>query len=393
MSTTRSGRLADLSPAGLTNGVVGFIFAATGPVALVLAALSRGGLGEADIASWLFGGFVINGLFTLAFSWHFRQPLVFLWSIPGTVLVGQALTHMSYAEVIGAYVATGALMLVLGLTGVVNRAMSAVPMPVVTAMVAGVFMQFGIDWLHAFGTDFWIAAPMTAVFFAMTAVPAAARAVPPIIVALAVGIAATVMLGAVTPGPPMSFALAAPKLTMPVFSWAAMIELVVPLAITVLVVQNGQGIAVLTAAGHKPPVDTSATACGIGAMLTGVVGTVPTCLAGAVMAILVSGDARERHYAAGMVLGSLGIAYGLCAPMIARLALAAPKALIATLAGLAMLRVLQGAFAASFNGAYQLSALITFLITVSGVTILNIGAPFWGIVLGWLASRVLEREG
>ena len=37
-----------------------------------------------------------------------------------------------------------------------------------------------------------------------------------------------------------------------------MAELVVPLAITVLVVQNGQGIAVLTAAGHDPPVDSIA---------------------------------------------------------------------------------------------------------------------------------------
>ena len=385
--------LWSLPTASLVNGLVGFIFAATGPVALVLAALARGGLGEPEIASWLFGGFFLNGFLTVAFSIWYRQPLVFLWSIPGTVLVGQALGHMSYPEVVGAYFATGALMLALGASGVVNRAMSAVPMPVVLAMVAGVFLQFGIDWIKAFGTAPFIAAPMTAVFLALSAFPAAARVVPPMVVTLGVGIAAAILTGSVVPGPPLQLALAGPQLIVPQFSWAAMLELVVPLAITVLVAQNAPGFAVLTQAGHTPPVDRIASACGVGAMVTSLVGTVSTCLAGAITGILVTGDKRETQYISGVVVGTLGIGFGLAAPMIARLSLAAPQAMIATLAGLAMLKVLQTAFIGAFQGRYAMSALITFLITVSGITVLNIGAPFWGIVLGALSARVLEREG
>ena len=63
---------------------------------------------------------------------------------------------------------------------------------------------------------------------------------------------------------------------------------------------------------------------------------------------------------------------------------------IATLAGLAMLRVLQASFATAFEGRFGFGALITFLITVSGISVANIGAPFWGLVFGYIASQLLE---
>jgi benzoate membrane transport protein len=157
-------------------------------------------------------------------------------------------------------------------------------------------------------------------------------------------------------------------------------------------VHNGQGIAILKSAGHKPPVTKIAAACGIGSMITSAVGTVSTCLGSNVIAIIVTGDRTERHYIGALVVGLLGIVFGLVAPMIARLALAAPRALIGALAGLAMLRILQQVFTAAFTGLYRQSALISFLITVSGVTIMNIGAPFWGVVFGSLFARLIERK-
>jgi benzoate membrane transport protein len=104
-----------------------------------------------------------------------------------------------------------------------------------------------------------------------------------------------------------------------------------------------------------------------------------------------SGD-RKRHYTAGIFVGVLALAFGLFAPVFTRLMLGTPKAFIAALAGLAMLRVLQSAFTVSFRGAFALGALVTFLVTVADVPILNIGAPFWGLVSGYIASRLLERE-
>jgi len=373
------------------NAVVAFVFAATGPVAIILAVGARGGLAESDLSSWIFGSFFLNGLISLAFCLLYRQPLVFFWTIPGTVLVGPALGHLSFAEVIGAFHAAGLLMLVLGASGWVRRAMDAVPMPIVMGMVAGVFLRFGLDLVFALRDDFWIAAPMVVAFLALSASPRLARAAPPLLGALAVGAAAIWLLGRFEPGSGAMLSLARPNLHAPVFSWQAMVELVVPLAITVLVVQNGQGFAVLNAAGHRPPVNAITVACGVGSMIAALVATVSTCLTGPVNAIISSSGEKSRHYTAGLLVAVLALGFGLLAPFFTRLMLATPPAFIAALAGLAMLRVLQTAFSISFRDRFTLGALVTFVVTVADVAIFNIGAPFWGLLLGFAASWLLER--
>jgi benzoate membrane transport protein len=264
-------------------------------------------------------------------------------------------------------------------------------MPIVMGMVAGVFLRFGLDLVYAVRDDFWIAAPMIAAFIALSASPRLARLMPPLIGAMIVGGVLIALLGRFDPAGAAGPALARPNLYVPVFSWQAMVELVVPLAITVLVVQNGQGIAVLRAVGHQPPINAITVACGVGAMITAFVGAVSTCLTGPVNAIISASGDRHRHYTAGVLVGILALGFGLASPFFVRLMLATPKAFIAALAGLAMLRVLQTAFTISFRERFALGALVTFLVTVADVAIFNIGAAFWGLLLGFAASWLLER--
>jgi benzoate membrane transport protein len=180
-------------------------------------------------------------------------------------------------------------------------------------------------------------------------------------------------------------------LQVPQWSVQALVELVVPLAITVLVVQNGQGVAVLRAAGHDAPVNAITIACGAWSLLTAAVGSVSTCLTGPTNALLSASGERSRHYAAGIVCGLLAMVFGLLAPVFTRLMLATPRAFIAVLAGLAMLRVLQAAFVTAFSTRFTLGALVTFVVTVADVTVVNIGAAFWGLVAGIVVSLLLER--
>ncbi len=386
----------ELDASTLASALVAFLFAATAPVALMFAAAMKGGVGEAGLAAWIFGGFFFNGLISIGFSLYYRQPLALLWTMPGIVLVGQALTHLTMPEVIGAYIATGVLMLVLGLTGLVGRIMRAFPMPIVMGMVAGVFLQFGIDWLKSFQEAFWIAAPMTAAFAALMAMPHLARLAPPLIVAMIVGVAASFATGAIGTDtgapvqPLLSLSLVPPIPMMPVLSWPAIAELTIPLAVAVLAAQNAQGYAILHASGHKAPVDAVTIGCGIGSLITAPFGTVPTCLAGPVSALIVSGNPPAKHYASAVVTSFLIVCFGVFAPVFARLSVVAPRALIACLAGLAMLKVLQSAFDGAFKGPNQLGALIAFIVTVAGIPILNVGAPFWGLVFGYLATRLFD---
>ena len=373
------------------NGLIGLIFAATGPVAVILAVGTQGGLTQAELASWVFGVFFLNGVLTVAACWVYRQPLAFFWTIPGTVLVGPALGHLRWPEVVGAFFATGVLMLVLGLTGWVRRVMDLIPMPIVMGMVAGVFLRFGTDLVRALGADVAVAAPMVLVFLLLSARPTLGRWVPPIIGALVVGAVAVALSGRFAPGPTATQWIAAPVLQVPQWSVQAMVELVVPLAITVLVVQNGQGVAVLRAAGHDAPVNVITIACGAWSVLAAGVGAVSTCLTGPTNALLTASGERSRHYTAGVVCGLLAMAFGLLAPLFTRLMLATPPAFIAVLAGLAMLRVLQAAFVTAFSTRFTLGALVTFVVTVADVTVLNIGAAFWGLVSGIVVSLLLER--
>ena len=380
---------ADFGASYTANGLIGLIFAATGPVAVILAVGTQGGLSQAEISSWIFGVFLLNGILTVLMCWLYRQPLAFFWTIPGTVLVGPALGHLSFAEVIGAFFATGALILVLGLTGWVRRAMDLIPMPIVMAMVAGVFLRFGTGLVKALA-DVVVTVPMVVVFLVLSTWAWLGTRIPPILGALVVGAAAVAVSGRFNPGPTTGW-IAAPGLQTPQWSLQATIELVVPLAITVLVVQNGQGIAVLRSAGHAAPVNAVTLACGLWSMLAAAVGSVSTCLTGPTNALLVASGERSRHYTAGICCGLLAILFGLFAPLFTTLMLATPPAYIATLAGLAMLRVLQASFVTAFATRFTLGALVTFIVTVSDVTVLNIGAAFWGLVAGLLVSLLLER--
>ncbi|MCC6946595.1 MAG: benzoate/H(+) symporter BenE family transporter [Bradyrhizobiaceae bacterium] len=387
-----------LSAVHVANAVVAFVFAASAPVAIILGVGVKGGLSEVEMASWIFAAFVVNSVLTIAVSLRYRMPLAFFWTIPGTVLVGPALDHLSFAEVVGAFHATGLLLLVLGLTGSVRRVMARIPMPIIMAMVAGVFLQFGLGWIGALRDDLAIALPMTAAFFLLPLFPRFERRVPAMIGVLAVGVAAMLLTGR---GPVLEKsaalaagwqgALAVPGFIMPAFSLQAMIELVIPLAVTVIAAQNAQGIAILQSRGHEPPINTITTACGVGSLTAALFGCVSSCLTGPVNAIISAGGERGTQYAAALAVAALAILFALFAPLFTALMLATPAGFIAALAGLALLRVLQSAFQVSFRGRFTLGALVTFLVTIADHAIFNIGAPFWGLVFGVATSWLLER--
>lgn len=382
----------DLGGVYAANGLVGLIFSCTGPVAVILAAGAAGALTQAELASWIFGVFFLNGILTTAASWIYRQPLGFFWTIPGTVVVGGSLGDLTWPEVIGAFIVSGILILLLGLTGWVRPVMAALPMPIVLAMVAGVFLHFGVELVLAVGADPGIAVPMVVVFVILSAGGRLGRWMPATLGALLVGAAATALSGRFDPDPSISGVFARPVFTAPVWSWPAMVELVVPLVITVLVVQNGQGVAVLRAAGHHPPINAATIACGIWSLASSCVGAVSTCLTGPTNALLTGSGARSRQYTAGIVCGLLAVVFGMFAPVFVRLMLAMPAAFVATLGGLALLRALQGSFTGAFAGRYTMGALVALLVTVADVKLLNIGAPFWGLVAGLAVSWLLERQ-
>lgn len=382
----------DLGPQEIGNGLVALIFSASGPIAVILAAAAAGDLSPDQTSSWIFGAFLGNGLLTLWLTYLYRSPQAYFWTIPGTVIVGDSLTHLSFAEVIGAYLVTGVVVFALGWTGLIGRIMAVLPPTIVMAMVAGIFLRFGLDLIDASVTDPLIALPMVIVFVALSMSPRIASIAPPVAVAAVVGTIVAITSGKLAPGILDNGIISRPVFTAPEFSFAAIMELVVPLAITVVIVQNGQGVAVLKAAGHRPGVNLAAAASGLWSLPMALIGNITTCLTGPTNALIVAGAKSHRHYTAAMVTAIGAIIVGLFSPTFVGFMLAMPISFIAALAGIAMLTPLKNAFIAGFSGDYSTGALVCFLVTVSEISILGITAPFWGIVFGWLIGWLLDSK-
>ena len=211
--------------------------------------------------------------------------------------------------------------------------------------------------------------------------PAIGKRLPPVLAALAAGIAAVLIAKHGTPTAPVHFGLAHPTILFPEFSLRALLELVLPLTVTVIGIHNPQGFAVLEASNYKAPINALTLACGVGSVLSALVGSVPTCVTGPSNAVMCSSGRAERRFVSGIVYGLLFVGFGIFAPVAVGLSSTLPIAFIGVL-GLALFRALQSWMATAFGGDLSLGALTAFLVTSSGVSIFHIGAPLCALVFG-----------
>lgn len=380
-----------------TNAFICTIFAVTGPIAIILTVATAGGLPKTVVDNWIFAAFFVGGVLTVLCSLLYRQPLALAWTMPGSALLITALDHLSFPEAVGAFLVSGVFMVLLGVSGFVARLMAAIPVGVAMAMVAGVFLSFGIELITGFRDSPILSGAMVGAFLVCTAVPAIRRVVPPLLGALIAGAVAAAALGQAPTIPMDSNWIARPSFVTPVFSIPALLELVVPLIISVLAVQNLQGFTVLREAGHPAPISALTVACGYGTLAMGILGSVPTCVTGPANAFLVSSGRREYQYMGGILFGLMFAGIGLLAPLVTQAATTMPRVFITALGGLAMLPVLINAFRAAFGnarggGTAALGPLVSFIVTVSGITLFNVGAPFWGLVFGFAVHVGLDRQ-
>jgi benzoate membrane transport protein len=382
-----------LTLATVSYGATAWLFAITGPFLIYVNAAKQGNLSPAEFNSWIFGGYFICGVLTLVLTLYYRQPLLAAITIPGGVLTGTALTHLSFSEVIGAYLLTGICIAVLAASGAVRQAMNWLPLPITMAMVAAVLLPFGTGIIGAFKEIPLLSVATLGGFFAVSLMPKLAQRFPPVLGAIVVGLLTTTMLGQAS-WQSVVFELADPIMFSPAFTIAASAELILPLALTVIAVQNAQGIAILTNMEYQPPVNAVTFMSGFGSMIVGMFGSQSVCLAGPMTGIVTNPKvgSKDGRYAAAIVTGILWMFFGLFAPMATAISQILPAALIELLAGLALLEVLTRSFSAAFSDNFRLGALFTFIITLSGVKLFNIGAPFWGLVGGASISLLLERQ-
>jgi benzoate membrane transport protein len=383
--------------AGLLASVVGY----GSSFAIVLQGLIGVGATTGQAESGLLALGTMMGLAAVVFGLRYRMPIAVAWSTPGAALLAATgVIEGGFAAAVGAFIIAGALVVVSGLWKPLGRAVLAIPAPLANAMLAGVLLSFCIAPVKAVAEVPVMALPVVigwVVVMRFARLYAAPAAV--LIAALMYALAAFGMLpGNASAVAPLGDGWQWPSLewVTPVFSWSAMVSIALPLFLVTMASQNIPGFTVLRANGYEPPSSPLLVGTGISTLLAAPFGGHAINLAAITAAICAGPDAHpdpKRRYIAAVTSGAAYVAMGILAPFAAGFITASPPILIEAVAGLALFGAFGSSALAFLSAAKERdAALVTFVTTASGFSVLGIGAAFWGLVAGG-AVLLLHRLG
>jgi benzoate membrane transport protein len=386
----------DVSVSSATAGFVAVLVGFTSSVAIVFQAAQAFGATPAIIASWMWALGLGMGMCSLLPSLWWRKPVMVAWSTPGAAVLATAGATGAYTlnDAVGAFILCSALITLVGVTGWFERAMGRIPVALASALLAGVLARFGLSGFSAAQT----ALPLVVVMLVTYLVGkrfAPRYAVP---ATLVVAIAFVAARAGFT-GAGIEFGLAMPVFVAPSFSLAGFVSLSLPLFIVTMASQNLPGVAAIQAAGYGDrsaqggeagiPVSKVITITGVAGLVLAPFGAFALNLSAITAAICMGPEAHadpRRRYTAAVSCGLIYVVIGIFGAAITGVLTAFPKELVAAIAGLALLGTIGSALhSALHNPDHREAALITFLVTLSGVVIAGVGAAFWGVVAGSLA--------
>ncbi|HEY5081697.1 MAG TPA: benzoate/H(+) symporter BenE family transporter [Bauldia sp.] len=372
--------------AGILAAVVGF----ASSFAIVLAGYTAVGATQAEAASGLFAICLGQSLLAVAFAVITRMPIAMAWSTPGAaLLIATGMPAGGYPVAVGAFLIAGVLIVAAGVWRPFGRAVSAIPLSLAGAMLAGVLLELCLAPVKAV-----VALPALA-FPIIVAWALALRFARKFAIPIAV-IATAVIVGATTPLPPTALAdlVPHPVFVLPAFTLQAMIGIAVPLLIVTMATQNVPGLAVLAVNGYTPNVGPIFVWTGLASVGTAFLGGHTLNLAAITAALCAGPDAHPDPARRWIASATNGVAYlflAFGATFAAAFVTASPPLLIEAVAGLALMGALGSALSSALaRDDERLPAIVTFLTAASGVSFLGIGGAFWGLIAGGALMAVLK---
>lgn len=381
----------DLSLSAVTAGFVAVLVGFTSSVALVFQAAQAFQATPAQITSWMWALGLGMGLCTLLPSLWLRKPVMVAWSTPGAAVLATAglAGGFSMAEAVGAFMVCAALITVAGATRWFERAMNRIPMEIASALLAGVLARFGLQAFAAAQTALPLVLLMLGCYLA-------ARRFAPryaVVLTLVAAIVYVALRGQMA-WSAVTFELAMPQWVTPQFSVGAIVSLALPLFVVTMASQNLPGVAVMRATGYQMPVSALVTMTGLATLVLAPFGAFALNFSAITAAICMGPEAHEdprRRYTAAASCGAFYIVIGIFGAVVTGLLTAFPKELVVAIAGLALLGTIGNGLAMALRDEpHREAALITFLVTLSGVVIGGVGSAFWGVVAGSVALFVQQ---
>ena len=381
----------DLSLSAFTAGFVAVLVGFTSSVAIVFQAAQAFGATPAQITSWMWALGLGMGLCSLVPSLLLRQPVMVAWSTPGAAVLATAglAGGFSMAEAVGAFMLCALLITLAGATGWFERVMNRIPMEIASALLAGVLARFGLEAFAAAQTALPLVLVMLAAYLlARKRLPRYA-----VVVTLAAAVLFVALRGDMR-WSAVQLELAMPVFTMPHFSLSALVSLALPLFVVTMASQNLPGVAVMRATGYQLPVSRLITMTGLATLVLAPFGAFALNFSAITAAICMGPEAHEdrsKRYTAAASCGLIYVVIGLFGAVITGLLTAFPRELVVAIAGLALLGTIGNGLAMALREeGHREAALITFLVTLSGVVVAGVGSAFWGVVAGSLALFVQQ---
>ena len=390
MSSPPRHLLKDLSLSAIAAGFVTVLVGFASSAVIVFQAAQSLGASPEEISSWMWALGLGMGLTCIGLSLRYRMPVVTAWSTPGAAMLIGSVAGLPLSDAIGAFLMSALLIAASGFSGFFERMISCIPVSLASGMLAGVLLRFGIDAFAAMKTQLGMVLTMFAVYLL------ARRLLPryAVILTLLVGIAFAAGLGLLRVDG-LSLQLAKPVFTTPTFSLAAIVGIALPLFIVTMASQNVPGVAVIRASGYAIPISPVVGWTGLVNLLLAPFGAFALNLAAITAAICMGREAHEdaaRRYVAAIAAGVFYVVVGLFGATVAALFAAFPKELILAIAGIALLGTIGNSLAAALRDeAEREPALVTFLVTASGLSLAGIGSAFWGLLAGVVTLLVLRR--
>ncbi len=381
--------LRHLSLPAVMAGFVAVLVGYTSSAAIIFQAAAAAGATPLQIGGWLSMLGLGMGITSLGLSLYYRTPILTAWSTPGAALLVTSLPGTPINEAIGVFIFASGLILLCGVTGLFARLMDYIPQAISAAMLAGILLRFGLDAFASLQVNFALSAAMGLVYLVTRRYLARYA----IVLTLLTGLAIAALQGNIhLSQQPLAFAM--PEFITPHFSWSTLLGIGVPFFVVTMASQNAPGIATLKAAGYSVPTSPLISWTALTALLLAPFGGFSVCIAAITAAICMGPDVHpnpQRRYMAAAAAGVFYLLAGLFGGVISMLFSALPVALIHTIAGLALLGTIAGSLQRALQDEKQRdAALIAFLITASGVTLLGVGSAFWGIIGGAIAHIILS---
>ncbi|MBN3564369.1 benzoate/H(+) symporter BenE family transporter [Amphritea spongicola] len=378
----------------ISTGFVVVLVGYSSSAIIVFQAAAAAGATAAELSSWLWALGIGMGATSIGLSLYYKKPVVTAWSTPGAALLVTAMAGLNMQQAVGVFIFSSGLIALCGLTGWFNLIMRQVPVPLAAAMLGGVLLNFGLDLFLAAQTSFWLVITMLGSYLLLK--PVLPRYCIPLV--LCIGIAGCGLAGELA-WQGVELQLAMPLFIMPEFNLTALIGVGIPLFVVTMASQNVPGVAVIRANGYDTPVSPLISTTGLAGVVLAPLGGFSYCLAAITAAICMSEEAdpdAAQRYRSSVWAGVFYVLAGIFGATVAALFAAFPQALIMSIAGLALLSTIANSLSAAFSEDSQReAAMLTFLMTASGVSLLGISSAFWGLLLGLLAyhSPKLRKLG